>query len=116
RGRMKPFGAIVESLAMQPGVRGVVIAAMDGIVVESVVHVEVRADLIAAFGCAVLARARAVGAAVNHAPPRCVAVDAESGRLCLTGNDDVAIIILAEPRAPIGRLRLALREALESIP
>ena len=58
---MNPFRAIVESLARQPGVRGAVIAAPDGVVVESVVHVDVSADVIAAFGTAILMGARVVG-------------------------------------------------------
>jgi predicted regulator of Ras-like GTPase activity (Roadblock/LC7/MglB family) len=112
---MNPFRAVVESLAMQPGVRGAVIAAPDGVIVESVVHADVRADEVAAFGSAVLARARTVTTAVALSSPRCVAIDAQAGRLCLTSNDEVAIIVLAEPRAPIGRLRIALRQALESL-
>ncbi len=112
---MNLFRQIAESLALQPGVRGAVIAATDGVVIESVVHVDVRADVVAAFGCAILTRARAVSAALAHVPARYLAIDAESGRLCLTGNDDVAIILLTDPRAPTGRLRIALRRALEAL-
>lgn len=112
---MNPFRAIVESLAMQPGVRGAVIAALDGVVIESVAHIDVSAELVAAFGSDVLSRARALTKAAAQSTPRCIAIDAEWGRLCLTGNNDVAIIVLAEARAPVGRLRIALRQALESL-
>lgn len=113
---MTPFRDIVESLAMEPGVRAAVLAAPDGVVVDSVVHVDVRADAVAAFGMAVLDSAMPVGASTLQSQPRCVVVDAEGARLCLTGNSEVAMILLADRRAPLGRLRLALRRAMEALP
>ena len=112
---MNAFRSTVESLALQPGVRGAVIAAPDGVIIESVVHSDVRADALAAFGSAVLARARAVAAATSLTRLRCIAIDAQAGRLYLASNNEVAIVVLAEARTSIGRLRIALRHALESL-
>ena len=111
---MSVFHDVVESLAMHAGVRGAVVAAADGVVVDGVVHVDVRADALAAFGTAVLSSATALGTA-TLALPRCVVIDAESGRLFLTGNNELAIIVLTDRRASLGRLRLALQQALEAL-
>ena len=112
---MNMFRAAVESLAMLPGVRGAVIAAPDGVIIDCVVRTDVRADALAAFGSSLWARARAVAAATSRMRPTCVAIDAEAGRLYLASNDDVAIVVLAEPGTSTGRLRIALRLALESL-
>jgi predicted regulator of Ras-like GTPase activity (Roadblock/LC7/MglB family) len=112
---MNAIHTLVDALARLPGVRGAVVAAPDGVLVDSAVHADVRADVVAAFGAAVLASARGLAAAMGKPSPRCVAVEADGGKLCLTGNDDVTVIVLAGPGTPIGRLRMALRQALASL-
>ncbi|MBV6521503.1 MAG: hypothetical protein MNPFHGCM_01642 [Gemmatimonadaceae bacterium] len=111
---MSAHRAVME-LSAQSGVRGAVVALRDGVVVDGIVHVDVRADVLAAFGSAVLERARDVARSVLRAEPRCVVIDAEAGRLCLADSRDMIVVLLADRHAPIGRLRLAVRDAVGAL-
>jgi predicted regulator of Ras-like GTPase activity (Roadblock/LC7/MglB family) len=112
---MNAYRQVVEALSFLPGVRGAVVAAADGVVVESVVHADVRPEIVAAFGNAVYRAAASIAHASLNDTPRYVAVDGAQGRLCLTGNDEVTVVVLVEPRTATGRLRIALHQAMGAL-
>ncbi|MFN8572861.1 MAG: roadblock/LC7 domain-containing protein [Gemmatimonadaceae bacterium] len=112
---MNPYRSAVEALSFMPGVRGAVVAATDGVVVDAVAHQDVRADQVAAFGNAVFRASRAVAAGALDEAPRYVSVDAERGRLCMAGNDDVTVVVLCDARMSTGRVRMALLQIMETL-
>lgn len=112
---MNAYRQVVDALSFLPGVRGAVVSATDGVVVEAIVHHDVRPERLAAFGNAVFRASRAVSRAARRGEPRYVAVDAAGGRLCVSGNDDVTVVILVEPRNATGRVRIALQQAMEAL-
>lgn len=109
---MSDFRAIIDDLALTPGVRAVVLAADDGVVIDSVTHAGVRSEHVAAFGSALCDSAARLSQLASGAEPRMVAVEATAGRLCMARSGAVTIVILADRRSTLGRLRLALRFAM----
>lgn len=109
---MNRYREVVEALSFMPGVRGAIVAATDGVVVDAIAHQDVRTDQVAAFGNAVFRASRTVSHGALGELPRYVSVDAERGRLCMAGNDDVTLVILGDARMSTGRVRMALQQAM----
>jgi predicted regulator of Ras-like GTPase activity (Roadblock/LC7/MglB family) len=104
------------SLAALPGVRAALAAtASDGLPAATVAAVDVDADALAAFATALFQRTRLANTAAGYGDTHHLALDAERGRLFVAMQDDLAIIILAEPDAAVGLLRVALQRAVGEI-
>ncbi|HEX6315114.1 MAG TPA: roadblock/LC7 domain-containing protein [Gemmatimonadaceae bacterium] len=100
-------------LAALPGVRAALAAtASDGMPAATVAAVDVDADALAAFATALFQRTRLANSAAGYGDTHHLALDAEHGRLFVAMQDDLAIIVLAEPTAAAGLVRVALQRAV----
>ena len=103
-------------LAALPGVRAAVAASeQDGLPVASVTAIDVDADALAAFATALFRRTRLANVAAGYGVTRHLVLDAERGRLLVALDGDLAIVVLAEPDAAAGLLRVALQRALKAV-
>jgi predicted regulator of Ras-like GTPase activity (Roadblock/LC7/MglB family) len=103
-------------LAALPGVRAALAATeSDGVPVASVAAVDVDADALAAFATALFQRTRLANIAAGYGATRHLVLDAEGGRLFVAIDGDLAMILLAEPEAAAGLLRVALQRALKEV-
>ena len=103
-------------LSALPGVRAALAATgSDGIAVASVAAVDVDADALAAFATALFQRTRRANVAAGYGETRHLVLDAERGRLLVASEGDLAIVMLAEPDAAAGLLRVALQRALKAV-
>ena len=103
-------------LAALPGVRAALLATeSDGVPVASVAAVDVDADALAAFATALFQRTRLANVSAGYGATRQLVLDAERGRLFVAIDGDLAIILLAEPGAAAGLLRVALQRALKEV-
>ena len=116
---MKAGTALQEtlgSLAALPGVRAALAATeRDGLPVASVAAIDVDADALAAFATALFQRTRKANVAAGYGATRHLVLDAEGGRLFVALEGDLAIVLLAEPEAAAGLLRVALQRALKEV-
>ena len=104
------------SLAALPGVRAALAAAEgDGLPVASVAAVDVDADALAAFATALFHRTRQANVAAGYGATRHLVLDAEHGRLFVALEGDLAIVVLAEPDASAGLLRVAVQRAMRAL-
>ena len=104
------------TLAALPGVRAALAATeSDGLAAASVAAVDVDADALAAFGTALFQRTRLANVAAGYGETRQLSLDAEHGRLFVAASGDVALVLLAEPEAAAGLLRVALLRALKAV-
>jgi len=102
-------------LAALPGVRAALAATeSDGLPVATVAAIDVDADALAAFATALSQRTRLANVAAGYGETRHLSLDAEHGRLFVATSGDIALVILAEPDAGAGLLRVALQRALRS--
>jgi predicted regulator of Ras-like GTPase activity (Roadblock/LC7/MglB family) len=103
-------------LAALPGVRAALAATeRDGVPVASVAAVGVDADALAAFATALFQRTRQANMSAGYGATRHLVLDAERGRLFIAIDGDLAMILLAEPDAAAGLLRVALQRALREV-
>jgi predicted regulator of Ras-like GTPase activity (Roadblock/LC7/MglB family) len=103
-------------LAALPGVRAALAATeSDGVPVASVAAVDVDADALAAFATALFQRTRLANVSAGYGATRHLVLDAERGRLFVATDGDLAMILLAEPEAAAGLLRVALQRALKEV-
>ena len=103
-------------LAVLPGVRAALAATeSDGLPVATVAAVDVDADALAAFATALFHRTRLANAAAGYGETRHLSLDAERGRLFVAATGDLALVLLAEPDASAGLLRVALQRALRTV-
>jgi predicted regulator of Ras-like GTPase activity (Roadblock/LC7/MglB family) len=104
------------TLAALPGVRAAVAATeSDGLSAATVAAVDVDGDALAAFATALFRRTRLANEAAGYGDTRHVSLDAEHGRLFVTTTGDIALIVLAEPDAAAGMLRVAMQRALKAV-
>lgn len=104
------------TLAALPGVRAALAATpSDGLPAATVAAVDVDADALAAFATALYQRTRLANSAAGYGETRHLSLDAEHGRLFVAANGDMALVLLAEPDAGAGLLRVALQRALRSV-
>jgi predicted regulator of Ras-like GTPase activity (Roadblock/LC7/MglB family) len=104
------------ALAALPGVRAALAATeSDGLAAATVAAVDVDADALAAFATALFHRTRLANAAAGYGDTRHLALDAEHGRLFVAGTGELALVVLAEPDAAAGLVRVALQRALRTV-
>jgi predicted regulator of Ras-like GTPase activity (Roadblock/LC7/MglB family) len=98
------------------GVRAAVIASeRDGVAVETIAQIGVASDALAAFAASLHRRTRLASAAAGYGSVRFIALEAEHARLCAAAQGDLVLVVLAEPDAPTGLLRVAMQRALGAL-
>ena len=103
-------------LAALPGVRAAVAATeREGLPVASVAAFDVDAEALAAFATALFQRTRRANVSAGYGATRHLVLDAERGRLFVALEGELAIVLLAEPDAAAGLLRVALQRALKEV-
>jgi predicted regulator of Ras-like GTPase activity (Roadblock/LC7/MglB family) len=108
--------AALGVLARLRGVRSALLATEDdGLPVAAVSAVGVDEDALAAFAMALLRRARLANRAAGYGETHFLALDAERGRLCVAAGRHVAVVVLGEPNASTGMLRVAMQRALGAL-
>jgi predicted regulator of Ras-like GTPase activity (Roadblock/LC7/MglB family) len=100
-------------LARVRGVRAALMASeSDGLAAASVAAVGVAEDALAAFAMALLRRARMANAAAGYGDTQFLALDASRGRLYVAARGDLGVVVLGEPDANTGLIRVLMQRAL----
>lgn len=111
-----PFATMLDSLIRQRGVLGsLVVDERDGIVVDSNLSFGLRGAVVAALAASLYRKARLSAAAAGLGDATFLQLEAERGRICAVGRNDLVIVVVAEPRANIGLIRMEMLRAVEAL-
>jgi predicted regulator of Ras-like GTPase activity (Roadblock/LC7/MglB family) len=110
-----PLRPIVDGLTRQRGVRAsLIVSEQDGLVIESSLRLGVDGDRVAALAASMYRKARLSAAAACLGAVAFLQLDAKRGRICAVGGrSDLVIVVVAEPGANVGLIRVELFKALE---
>lgn len=111
-----PFAALLGTLIRQRGVTGaLVVSERDGIIVDQVVQVGIRADVVAAHVASVHRQARIAAATAGFGETGVLQLEAEAGRICAIARGDLVLVAVLEPVANVGLVRVALLKGVEAL-
>jgi predicted regulator of Ras-like GTPase activity (Roadblock/LC7/MglB family) len=111
------FGALLETLTRQRGVRAsLIVSENDGLVVDSNLRFGQDGDRVAALAASLYRKARLSASAARLGSVSFLQLDAERGRVCAAGGrGDLVIVVVADPSANVGLIRVELLKALEAL-
>jgi predicted regulator of Ras-like GTPase activity (Roadblock/LC7/MglB family) len=111
-----PFAAVLDALIRQRGVRGsLVVSANDGIIIDSNLQFGQAGDRIAALAASLYRKARKSAAAAGLGATGFMQLEAEDGRICALGGDEILLVVVAEPTANVGLIRVELLHSAEAL-
>jgi predicted regulator of Ras-like GTPase activity (Roadblock/LC7/MglB family) len=112
-----PFSALLASLIRHRGVTGcMVVGEGDGMIVESSLQIGVNGSAVAALTASLYRKAQRASAAAGFGSTGFFELDAEGGRLCAAGRNELVLIIIAAAKVNVGIIRVEMLKALESFP
>ena len=111
------FGSVLEQLTRQRGVRAsLIVSETDGLIVDATLRFGEDGDRVAALTASLYRKARLSAAAARLGDVAFLQLDAEQGRICaIGGRNDLVVMVVAEPAANVGLIRVELLKALETI-
>ena len=109
-----PFDAVLEGLTRHRGVSGaLVVSEGDGIVVDARLRIGERGDRLAALAASLYRKARLSAEAAGLGAVGFLQMEAERGRICAVGRDDLVLVVIAARDANVGLIRVEMLRALE---
>lgn len=109
---------VIERLSRQRGVRAsLIVSENDGLVVDSSLRFGEGEDgeRVAALAASIYRKARLSADAAHLGAVSFLQLDADRGRLCAVGRGDLVLVVVAEPSANVGLIRVELFKALETL-
>jgi predicted regulator of Ras-like GTPase activity (Roadblock/LC7/MglB family) len=111
-----PFATVLESLTRQRGVRAsLIVSESDGLVVDSNLRFGQDGERVAALAASMYRKARLSAKAAHLGAVAFLQLDAERGRICAVGGNDLVLVVVSDPLANVGLIRMELLKALESL-
>ena len=110
-----PFAAVLDLLTRQRGVRAsLIVSESDGLVVDSNLRFGQDGERVAALAASMYRKARLSAKAARLGAVAFLQLDAERGRICVVGGrNDLVIMVVTDPTANVGLIRVELLKALE---
>ena len=111
------FGTVLESITRQRGVRAsLIVSESDGLIIDANLRFGQDGDRIAALAASLYRKARLSAGAAWLGAVAFLQLDAERGRICVVGGrGDLIIVVVAEPTANVGLIRVELLKAAERL-
>ena len=111
-----PFTATLSTLIRHRGVKGcMVVGETDGIIVDSNLQIGVNGTAFAALTASLFRKSRRAARAAGFGDATFLELDAERGRVCAVGRNELVLVVVAEPRVNIGLVRVDMLRAMESL-
>ena len=106
----------LDALTRQRGVRGsLAVSAADGISIDSNLQFGEDGARVAALAASLYRKARLSARAAGLGGAGFMQLEAESGRLCAIGGDEVVLVVVAEATANVGLIRVEMLRAAERL-
>lgn len=111
-----PFGPVLTALTRQRGVRAsLVVGESDGLIVDSNLQVGQNGDKVAALAASLYRKARLSARAAGLGDAVFMQLEAERGRICAAGHNDLVLVVVAESAANVGLIRVELMKAVGAL-
>ena len=111
-----PYTALLAEVNRVRGVSGsMVVDEADGLIVQSTLPTAMRGGAVAALAASLYRRACRSTAAAGFGEGDFMQLDAEEGRVCAVGRGGLVLVAVADLRAPVGLIRVAMLEAREAL-
>src|SRR3954451_18415300 len=112
-----PFASTLESLTRQRGVRAsLIVSEGDGLVVDANLRFGQDGERVAGLAASMYRKARLSAKAAHLGAVSFLQLDAERGRICAAGGrSDLVLVVVADPLANVGLIRMELLKALETL-
>jgi predicted regulator of Ras-like GTPase activity (Roadblock/LC7/MglB family) len=103
---------MLSGLIRHRGVKGcLVVGEADGLIVDSTLQFGVNGATFAALTASLFRKARRAAQAAGFGDATFVQLDAEQGRVCAVGRNDLVLVVVAEPRVNLGLVRVDMLKA-----
>lgn len=113
---MTPFTPILDGFSRQRGVRAsLVVSAVDGIAIESNLRIGEDGSRVAALAASLYRKARKSATAAGLGSTGFLQLEAEDGRLCMLGGEDVILVVVTQHDVNVGLVRVEMLRAAESL-
>jgi len=110
------FATVLASISRQRGVRAsLIVSESDGLIVDAALRFGQDGDRVAALAASLYRKARLSAGAAWLGDVAFLQLDADRGRICVAGRGDLIIVVVAEPAANVGLIRVELLKAVESL-
>ena len=110
------FTPVLDALTKQRGVRAsLVVDASDGVTIDSNTQIGQDSTRVAALAASLYRKARKSAQAAGLGATGFMQLEAESGRLCIIGGDEIVLIVAAERDANIGLIRIEMLRAAQAL-
>ena len=112
-----PFGSVLQALTRMRGVRAsLIVDETDGIVVDSNLQIGQDGDRVAALAASLYRKARLSAVAARLGSATFMQLEAERGRICAAGRNDLVLVVVADPAANVGLIRVEMMKAAGALP
>lgn len=110
------YDGVLARLQRQPGVMGVMLVGIDdGMVIAGDAGPGRDSDTAAALAASLMRRTRAAAEEAGLGSATFVRLEADRGHVCATARDDLVLVAMASGGINLGKLRLAMLGAMETI-
>jgi predicted regulator of Ras-like GTPase activity (Roadblock/LC7/MglB family) len=92
-----------------------VVSAPDGIAIESNLQIGDDGSRVAALAASLYRKARRSATAAGLGSTAFLQLEAENGRLCMLGGEDVILVVVTQREANVGLVRVEMLRAAESL-
>lgn len=108
-----PFSDMLDALTRQRGVMAsLVVGESDGMIVDSNLQVGQQGDRVAALAASMFRKTRLAAGAAGLGAATFLQLEAERGRVCACGRNDLVLVVVAEAAANVGLIRVEMLKAL----
>jgi len=110
------FTPMLDALTKQRGVRAsLVVGADDGVTIDSNMQIGQESTRVAALAASLYRKARRSAKAAGLGATGFMQLEAEAGRLCIIGGDEIVLIVVADRDANIGLIRVEMLRATKEL-
>ena len=111
-----PFQAMLEGLLRLRGVTAALLVdEHEGMIVDSVLQFGQDGDRVAALAASLHRKARLSSAAAGLGAVSFMQLEAEGGRICAAGRDDMVLVVVAASAANVGLVRVEMLKAVRGL-
>ena len=106
------FSDVLDAMTKQRGVlASLIVGATDGIAVDANTQIGAEVNRVAALAASLYRKARKSATAAGLGATGFMQLEAEGGRICIIGGDELVLIVVAEREANVGLIRVEMLRA-----
>ena len=111
-----PFTPMLDAIMRTRGVRAsLIVSATDGIAIDSNLQFGQEGGRFAALAASLYRKARLSAQAAGFGGAGFMHLEAEHGRLCLLGGDEIILVAVADQDANVGLIRVEMLRCAEAL-